>query len=859
MSPGLAKRVSPSSSQTDLSPNHQISNTNSPTTLMTNSATSSNSTSSSSTNNNNNHSQNKNSSATMSPNNFHNEISSNANIKIQNLLEKNMQRLNLMPSSHQNNRKLQITNNLSKEDIELFTHSVQNEEHQQNQQQQLNEFLMNQNNPYFYHHAYNFNYASDSLQSTPEHQHIHMQNVAAAAFNPNMYPPSMLPTPTQSLQSPAAHYLAAQHFINQAAAGLNSQTQQQLLLNRNRAGLIHPTTSGDLSSAYYLNSGIALPPNSSSHIQPYFIQNDLNNQMLLNQKGGNNISKQNHLLRNVAKTTGREMTPDSIDDENGSPTELNLNSVKASAKQTVIKKKSVQNYSNLSQQQTNPTTITNGNKIIVKKNSIGNNKTPATQTASTSLLDEQNLNKNGQYLNHQNSNKSRSSSSTSSVLSSPATNDNTQSQNMVSLQQMPLIVNTRHVAAAPALKPDIQKKRSTPSTNINKTAITQKQIQQQRKPLVDSKQQRIAVKELLKKPTAPSQQQIQSSQKVIQSNKKQLQQILTKAKSSKPESSKQTIRQRQQKHSQDLVQIVQQNEEQNEEQTEELEVNEEVVDDQLIDETNHEIIVDYEEENGENVPNYEQEYETEKNEEYLINQDDEEEVEDEEEDSQEVDYLEEDEIEADQNYDEYEEEEEEINDQDEKIIEENNCVKKSNSKPSLQKRVSTDFIYSNASSKTWNKNNNNKSNASSIQRKISNSSSTNSLGQRKFSNSNSTPPVNVNNPNLNRISATNTRSKMATPGTSHRVVQQTTSSFQNISKSNLMQMHHKSQSGTAADEDTDEETNKLLNSSLNAYSSSSTTKSMDDQQQQQKLLSNMKNHDELNENGDNKQDNNKES
>ena len=237
MSPGLAKRLALSPTNNDLHSPGSVNSahehtpistastlTKSPT--MTNSATSSSSASSNTLNSN------------------HNA----ANIKIQNALEKNMQKLNSLPGKKSTGN-INMAN-LSKEDIELFTQSI----NQQQLQQQ------------YYQHAYNF--TCDSLQTTPEHQ-IYTSN-------------------------------SVKH--NDVSNQKEQILQQQYLMNQQ----MMPD-----SVSYYLNgTGPMHVMTAATPIQPYFIQNDLNNGRIHQQPI---MNKANHLLRN-ANSAEREMTPDSIDE-----------------------------------------------------------------------------------------------------------------------------------------------------------------------------------------------------------------------------------------------------------------------------------------------------------------------------------------------------------------------------------------------------------------------------------------------------------------------------------------------------------------------------------------------------------------
>lgn len=151
-------------------------------------------------------------SAPMSSNSSSSSASSAsaANQKIQSALERNIQKLNTLPGKSRNNIRIA---NLSKEDIELFTQSV-------DQQQQ------------YYQHAYSF--ACDSLQSTPEH-HSKLNNQT--------------------------------HQVDPAT---NSQIYQQYLLDEQ--GLNESSNEYYLENSQGLN----VVSNTGSLIQPYYIQGDLN-------------------------------------------------------------------------------------------------------------------------------------------------------------------------------------------------------------------------------------------------------------------------------------------------------------------------------------------------------------------------------------------------------------------------------------------------------------------------------------------------------------------------------------------------------------------------------------------------------
>jgi hypothetical protein len=289
MSPGLAKRVSPSQSTSEIhsstpSPNStkSSSTTNTIETVVLNSSkaakspTMTNSVTSSS------------SSSSMT-NQQQGANSANANLKIQNALEKNMQKLNSLPG-RKTGTSINMTN-LSKEDIELFTQSAT---HQQQMSQQ------------YYQHAYNF--ACDSLQSTPEHQMYHA-NQMAANFNPQQIDNSIL------MRSP--HMMQQQQQLHQHYL-MNQQQQQQEQYMPD-------------STSYYLNgSGSSHMLVAAAPIQPYFIQNDLNNSKNKSGPSGNvpvTQKTQAQLLRNAASITEREMTPDSID-ENVNELVLNTKKVR---------------------------------------------------------------------------------------------------------------------------------------------------------------------------------------------------------------------------------------------------------------------------------------------------------------------------------------------------------------------------------------------------------------------------------------------------------------------------------------------------------------------------------------------------
>ena len=168
MSPGLAKRISKSQTSNeestiglpDANPKRLSSAKSSLATSTCSSSSSTNATitpvssASSSSNANSLHS-----SATMSA------AANNANIKIQNALERNMQKLNLNTGKHKKTK----GDSLSKEDIELFT------------------------SPALTHNQHNVGYfTSDSLSSTPEHHATHNSS------NSTIYPPTLLDSRSSS-------------------------------------------------------------------------------------------------------------------------------------------------------------------------------------------------------------------------------------------------------------------------------------------------------------------------------------------------------------------------------------------------------------------------------------------------------------------------------------------------------------------------------------------------------------------------------------------------------------------------------------------------------------------------------------
>ncbi len=173
--------------------------------------------------------------------------------------------------------------NLSKEDIELFTQSAAT---QQQMQQQ------------FYQPAYNF--TCDSLQSTPEHQLYNGNNQVQGNFGQQN---DML------VQSRSQQMMQQQQFL------LSQQQEQQFMPD---------------STSYYLNcSGSGHMLIAAAPIQPYFIQNDLNNSKVKTSPVNNmpHKSSAGQLLHNSASITEREMTPDSID-ENVNELVLNTKKVR---------------------------------------------------------------------------------------------------------------------------------------------------------------------------------------------------------------------------------------------------------------------------------------------------------------------------------------------------------------------------------------------------------------------------------------------------------------------------------------------------------------------------------------------------
>ena len=121
MSPGLAKRVA---TPADLNSNHHKNNEYISQLLNdSNKLTASTSSSDTAT---------ISSSISHSSNNTSPNQQQQANLKIQNALERNMQKLNHLTKKSTNNAK--GGGNLTKEDIELFTNNQQHQEYQQYQQ-----------------------------------------------------------------------------------------------------------------------------------------------------------------------------------------------------------------------------------------------------------------------------------------------------------------------------------------------------------------------------------------------------------------------------------------------------------------------------------------------------------------------------------------------------------------------------------------------------------------------------------------------------------------------------------------------------------------------------------------------------
>ena len=304
MSPGLAKRVTPpatspstqtstilTNSQTQYTSNEklngQIKPSSDQTTRIIKQVKSNNSISSSS-----------------NPN--------NAQIKIQNALEKNMQKLNLAGQIN----KTKPNSNLTKEDIELFSSSS----------------AASGSNGVGY-------FTSDSLSSTPEHQlynnyNAHTTHLSSVQLQ-NFLPPNLAQRPTQKNQ-------------------ILSHQQQQYILDQ---GLSPELTS------YYLNR---LPGHGES-LQQTNNLGKTQNQILANPLLNSHIIGRN--------SNDREMTPDSIDNENENiGTDLFHNNFNSKSNKLLIesKKKSISNKINKSEKNLN----SQKNKLITKQptNKLQNNQ-----------------------------------------------------------------------------------------------------------------------------------------------------------------------------------------------------------------------------------------------------------------------------------------------------------------------------------------------------------------------------------------------------------------------------------------------------------------------------------------------------
>lgn len=153
MSPGLAKRVT-------TSPTSNLANDQTPTTCS--------SSSNSSTNNK--------KVTIVNPKQQSNNVTNNNNnaqAKIQNALERNMQKLKLQSN------KVPKTSNLTREDIELFTSPIIDASKlEENMNNNLTVPLNNASGGYF---------TSDSLSSTPEHEQIHQLNNNNGIGNKNKH------------------------------------------------------------------------------------------------------------------------------------------------------------------------------------------------------------------------------------------------------------------------------------------------------------------------------------------------------------------------------------------------------------------------------------------------------------------------------------------------------------------------------------------------------------------------------------------------------------------------------------------------------------------------------------------------
>ena len=249
------------------------------------------------------------------------------NLKIQNALDRNMQKLNLARQTNIINSKLKSAN-LTKEEIELFTNTIS----------QQNSHFGNELAPdgHYTTPFYNANTLNDESLSSS----------SSSSSNAKTIMPGAAASPFQRSSNHALnHLLAQQQQFNlsqqqQLQLQLLQQQQQQHYLQHNHlipdansyflnrlpnSNLMMPSSSSSSSMVPSMNAHASPPSQSSQHFNN-FSQSNLpssvkktnatsNNGMLMKQSAG--LLNSNPLINTVImrNSAEREMTPDSIDNE----------------------------------------------------------------------------------------------------------------------------------------------------------------------------------------------------------------------------------------------------------------------------------------------------------------------------------------------------------------------------------------------------------------------------------------------------------------------------------------------------------------------------------------------------------------